>query len=111
MKERIIGTIVKGTVDRPMGSRHPNYPEMIYPINYGYVDGIIGGDGKEQDAYILGVDKALEVFEGRVVAIYHRINDDEDKWIAVIDDKEYTDDEIMDAIWFQEQYFRGMLIR
>ena len=111
MKERIIGTRVKGTVDRPMGSRHPNYPEMIYPINYGYVDGIIGGDGKEQDVYILGVDNALEVFEGRVVAIYHRINDDEDKWIAVIDDKEYTDDEIMDAIWFQEQYFRGMLIR
>lgn len=111
MKERIIGTIVKGTVDRPMGSNHPNYPEMIYPINYGYVDGVIGCDGKEQDAYILGVDKALKVFEGRVVAIYYRINDDEDKWIVVIDDKEYTDDEIMDAIWFQEQYFRGMLIR
>ena len=111
MKERIIGTIVKGTVDRPMGSNHPNYPEMIYPINYGYVDGVIGGDGKEQDTYILGVDKALKVFEGRVVAIYYRINDDEDKWIVVIDDKEYTDDKIIDAIWFQEQYFRGMLIR
>ncbi len=46
-----------------------------------------------------------------MVAIYHRINDDEDKWIVVIGDKEYTDDEIMDAIWFQEQYFKGMLIR
>jgi inorganic diphosphatase len=98
MKEKIVGTIVKGTVDRSMGSNHPNYTEMIYPINYGYVDGVIGGDGKEQDAYILGVDKALKVFEGRVVAIYHRINDDEDKWIVVIGDKEYTDDEIMDAI-------------
>ena len=41
----IIGTEVRGTIDRPLGSSHPRHPEMIYPINYGYVDGVIGGDG------------------------------------------------------------------
>lgn len=35
----IIGSVVTGKVDRPLGSTHPNFPDMIYPINYGYVDG------------------------------------------------------------------------
>lgn len=24
-------------------------PEMIYPVNYGYVDGVLTGDGEEQE--------------------------------------------------------------
>ena len=35
----IIGSFVKGTVDRPLGSSHPRYPDMKYTVNYGYVDG------------------------------------------------------------------------
>ena len=41
----VLGTYVKGTIDRPLGSVHPKHPDMIYPINYGYVDGIFAGDG------------------------------------------------------------------
>ncbi len=52
----VIGDIVKVTVDRPLGSRHPKHKNIIYPINYGYIEGIIAPDGEEQDAYILGVD-------------------------------------------------------
>ena len=37
-------------IDRPIGYDHDG---TIYPINYGYVAGIMGGDGEEQDAYIL----------------------------------------------------------
>ena len=51
----VIGDIVKITVDRPLGSRHPKHKNIIYPINYGYIEGIIAPDGEEQDAYILGV--------------------------------------------------------
>ena len=40
----MLGKIVKVTVDRPLGSAHPNYPNMIYPINYGYIEGIIAPD-------------------------------------------------------------------
>ena len=55
---------VKVIIDRPFGSRHPKFPDMIYPVNYGYIDGIIAGDGEKQDAYILGVDVPLKFFEG-----------------------------------------------
>ena len=48
----MIGDIVTVTVDRPLGSAHPDYPEMIYPMNYGYIEGIMAPDGEEQDAYI-----------------------------------------------------------
>jgi len=26
-------------IERPKGSSHPHYPEMIYPVDYGYLDG------------------------------------------------------------------------
>lgn len=107
----IIGSFVKGTIDRPMGSAHPDYPDLIYPINYGYVDGIFADDGEEQDVYVLGAGEPLETFEGKVIAVYHRTNDSEDKWIVSLDGKEYTDEEILEAIDFQERYFEGMLLR
>jgi inorganic pyrophosphatase len=33
--------------DRPKGSRHPRYPEVVYPLDYGYLagTGAIDGDG------------------------------------------------------------------
>ncbi len=107
----IIGKSVRGKIDRPVGSRHPRFQDLIYPINYGYVEGVFAGDGKEQDVYILGTDRPLETFEGKVIAVYRRFNDDEDKWIVSLDETEYTDEEIMQTIYFQEQYFDGVLIR
>ena len=43
-----IGKTVTVTVDRPIGTHHPKHPEIVYPINYGYVEGLLGGDGEEQ---------------------------------------------------------------
>ena len=37
----MIGTIVKVTVDRPLGSYHPKHKNLYYPINYGYIEGVI----------------------------------------------------------------------
>ena len=105
----IIGKIVKGTIDRPLGSSHPRHKEMIYPINYGYVDGVFAGDGAEQDVYVFGTDKPLQTFEGKIIGVYHRLNDVEDKWIVALDDRPYTEEEILKAINFQEQYFMGEL--
>ncbi len=50
----VIGTRVRGIDDRPVGSRHPKHADLIYPINYRYVEGVLGGDGEEQDVYLLG---------------------------------------------------------
>ena len=71
----------------------------------------MAGDGAEQDVYVLGTEKALERFSGRVIAVLHRLNDCEDKWIVSVIGREYTDEEILDAISFQEQYFMGELFR
>lgn len=107
----IMGTIVSGTVDRPLGTAHPNFPDMIYPINYGYVDGVFAADGEEQDVYILGTNEPLKTYTGKIIAVYHRTNDTEDKWIVSLDGTNYTDEEIQKAIEFQEKYFEGHLIR
>ena len=107
----VIGKTVKGVIDRPAGSRHPEYPDTVYPINYGYVEGVVAGDGELQDVYVLGTDKPLKTFVGRVIAVYKRVNDVEDKWIASIDGRDYTDEEILSAISFQERFFVGKLVR
>ena len=106
----LIGEIVTVTVDRPLGSRHPRHGDMLYTVNYGYVDGIIAPDGDEQDAYILGVDEPVESFTGRVIAVVRRLDDVEDKWIVAPDDFRATAEEIAETIRFQEQYFRSELI-
>lgn len=107
----IIGKMVKGTVDRPLGTSHPRYPEMIYPVNYGYVDGVFAADGEEQDVYIFGTDKPLESFEGRVIGVWHRFDDVEDKWIVSLNGEEITEEKILGDISFQEQFFYGKLYR
>lgn len=107
----IIGKTVKGTIDRPLGAAHPRHKEMIYPINYGYVDSVFAGDGAEQDVYVFGTDKPLQTFEGKIIGVYHRLNDVEDKWIVALEDKTYSDQEILEAIAFQEQFFMGELYR
>lgn len=103
----MIGDIVKVTVDRPMGSYHPEYKDMYYPINYGYIEGILAPDGEEQDAYILGIDRAVEEFEGRIIAVIHRYDDAEEKWVVAPDGKTFTVEEIKAQVAFQEQYFNS----
>lgn len=107
----IIGKTVSGCIDRPLGCRHPRYPDIIYPVNYGYVKGVIAADGEEQDVYVLGVQHPIPKFTGKVIAVYHRLNDIEDKWIVSLDNKNYSDEEILETIAFKEQYFVGELYR
>lgn len=92
-------------VDRPLGSAHPKHRDMIYPVNYGEVVGVPAPDGDWQDAYILGVHEPLSSFTGRRIAIIHRRDDVEDKWVIAPDHMTFTAEEIMAAVHFQEQYF------
>lgn len=107
----IIGSEVSGTIDRPMGSAHPNDPKMIYPINYGYVDGVLASDGEYQDVYVFGASTPISSFKGKVIGVYHRFNDKEDKWIVSIDDIEVSSQKILGDIAFCEQFFFGKLYR
>lgn len=105
----VLGKVVSGTIDRPLGSVHPRHPGLIYPVNYGYVDGILASDGAEQDVYVFGTDQPIATFSGRVIGVYHRLNDCEDKWIVCLNEEPPTKEEILYTIDFQEQYFMGEL--
>lgn len=96
-------------IDRPLGSYHPKYKDLYYPINYGYVEGIIAGDGEEQDAYIIGINEPLETFTGNIIAVIHRINDNENKWVVAKENTNYTVQEIEKQVQFQEKYFEHFI--
>lgn len=100
----IIGRTVSVKIDRPMGSRHPKHG-YIYPVNYGYAEGIIAPDGEEQDVYVLGTDTPVSSFIGRVAAVIHRFDDSEEKWVAVPEGMSITKEEIYEQVKFQEKFF------
>ena len=103
--EKYLGQEVEIVVDRPLGSKHPKF-DMVYPINYGYVPGTKAPDGEEIDAYILGVIKPVEKFAGRVIAIIHRLNDDDDKLVVASVGENFSDEQIKELTNFQERYFK-----
>ncbi len=72
-----LNRIVSVKIDRPLGSRHPQYG-FVYPVNYGYVPNTPAPDGDNLDAYVLGVFDPIETFTGRCIAIVHRLNYDDD---------------------------------
>ena len=109
-KKSIIGKKVHCIVDRPMNSYHPEKKNIFYPINYGYVEGIIGGDGEEQDVYILDVDKPIKSIDAYVIGIIHRTNDNEDKWVVSPKKRKITEEEIREKTNFMEQWFESEII-
>ena len=106
----MIGEFVKVTVDRPLGSYHPEHKDMYYPVNYGYIEGVIAPDGEEQDAYILGVDEPVKEFKGKMIAIIRRSDDVEEKWVVAPEGAEYTADEIMKQVEFTEKFYDSTVI-
>ena len=101
---------VKVIVDRPLGSKHPNF-DRVYPINYGFVPNTMAADGEEVDAYILGIEKPIKEFEGKVIAIIHRIDDIEDKLVIAPENKDFSKEEINKLTNFQEKYFKSEIIK
>ena len=101
---RIIGEEFKVIIDRPIGSTHPDNDDVVYEVNYGYVEGIIAADGEEKDAYVLGVDEPIKEYTGKLIAIIHRLNDVENKW--VISNRNYSKEEIYEQVKFVEKYFK-----
>ncbi|HIU76548.1 MAG TPA: inorganic pyrophosphatase [Candidatus Pelethocola excrementipullorum] len=96
---------VRVIVDRKMGTYHPKHEKLYYPINYGYIEGVFAPDGEEQDAYIIGVDSAIDNFEGEIIAIIRRKNDAEDKLVVAPEGSSFTKEEIKKLTNFQEQFF------
>ena len=105
----LLGKEVFGVIDRPLGSTHPKHKNIIYKVNYGYIEDFLAPDEEEQDAYVLGIDKPIKTFKGRVIAIIERIDDNEDKLVVSVG-QDYSKEEIEELVNFQEQYFKHHII-
>ena len=109
MTKNYIGKIVKVKMDRPLGTKHPKH-NFYYPVNYGFIPNTVSGDGEELDAYVLGEFVPLDEFEGKVIAVIHRTNDNDDK-LVVTNGKNYSDEQIKALTEFQERYFESEIWR
>lgn len=103
-----LGKIVTIEIDRPIGYVHwkkgREHP-LIYPINYGYIPNVLGGDGEELDVYLVGVNVPVERYTGRIVGIVYRLDDVEDKLIMAPVGRAFGKEEIERSIHFQEMYY------
>ena len=110
LAKKFLGKTVKVSIDKPMGCIYSKY-KTLFEVNYGFVPNTLAPDGKELDVYVLKVDKPLKEFEGKVVAIIHRLNDDDDKLIVLPEKESITDQEIDSLTNFQEKWFKHKIIR
>lgn len=103
-----LGKTVTVEIDRPIGFHHVTKGiHLDYTVNYGYLPGVTGGDGEEQDVYILGVEKPVQTFTGRIIAVVRRSDDNEDKFVAAPEGMTFTKDQITQTIYFVEKYFES----
>ena len=45
-------TASRVVIDRPKGSCHPRFPSLIYPLDYGYLEGTTSMDGGGIDIWV-----------------------------------------------------------
>ncbi len=57
--DQLLGS-TKIVIDRPRGSAHPKFKDFVYPVDYGYLEGISSMDGGGIDVWV-GTDTAGEV--------------------------------------------------
>jgi len=105
-----LGKTVEILVDRPIGHVHVTKGITLrYTVNYGYLPGVLGGDGEEQDVYILGIKEPIDRFRGRIIAAIRRSDDNEDKLVAAPEGMAFSPEAILEAVHFVEKYFISTL--
>ena len=104
--EKYLGKNVRIEIDRPIGYVHKKEKyTLVYPINYGYIPHVFGGDDEELDVYLLGVDEPVDEYDCRIIGVAYRKNDVEDKLIAAPENMSFTAREAYEKIKFQEQWY------
>lgn len=101
-----LGKTVTVGIDRPIGYvHHKGAKTLVYPINYGYIPGVLGGDGEELDVYVMGVNTPVNEYTGRIVGIVYRADDVEDKLVMAPEGVSFTAAQMAEAVRFQEKYY------
>ena len=105
--EFYLGKTVSIEIDRPIGyEHHKGDKTLVYPINYGYIPGVLGGDDEELDVFLVGVEQPVAVYTGRIIGIVYRADDVEDKLVMAPEGMSFTAQEIARAVHFQEKYYQ-----
>jgi inorganic pyrophosphatase len=93
-------------IDRPAGSRHPGYPEIVYPFDYGYLKGTSAGDGNDIDICRGSLGKNLLV---AVICTVDALKQDTEVKLLV----DCTEDEIalVEQFYNNNEYMSGLILR
>ena len=54
-------------IDRPIGTNHPRFPRVTYPLDYGYLKGTKSGDGDGIDVWRGSLDS--NIVDATIVAV------------------------------------------
>lgn len=108
--DAFLGKEVLIKIDRKVGTPHPKHKAIIYPINYGYIEGEFALDNEELDVYLLGVDKPVDAYIGTIIGYVKRYNDIENKLIMIPNGFQYSQSKIKSIIHFQEQFYKSDII-
>ena len=101
-----LGQTVTIDIDRPIGYvHHKGEKTLVDPINYGYIPGVLGGDGEELDVFLLGVDHPVQTYTGVIIGIVYRADDVEDKLVMAPAGMDFSVEEMTKAVYFQEKYY------
>lgn len=105
------GQTIDVTIDRPVGYVHHTKNHILtYPVNYGFIPHVYGGDDEELDVYVLGYPDPQAVCQVTIIATVIRHNDVEDKLVGIKPGLTASKEEISSAIRFQEQYYQSEVI-
>ena len=105
--EGYLGKSVTIEIDRPVGYvHHKGEKTLVYPINYGYIPNVFGGDGEELDVFLMGVEPPVSSYTGQIIGIVYRADDVEDKLVMSPTGVSFTAVDIARAVYFQEKYYQ-----
>ena len=93
-------------IDRPKGSRHPRYQNVVYRLDYGYLKGTSSMDGGGIDVW-LGTLEEKRV-EAMICTADRLKGDSEIKLLIGCTEEEMA---IADEFHNESEYMKGLLIR
>jgi inorganic pyrophosphatase len=92
-------------IHRPKGSHHPRFPEIIYPVDYGYLKNTTSMDGNGIDVY-RGTASSGKI-DAIICTVDLRKKDSEIKILIRCTSEEKK---IIYEFFNQNQYMKGLLI-
>ena len=93
-------------IDRPKGSYHPEHPQILYEVDYGYLEGTSSPDGEDADVWV-GASRDTTVV-GIIATVDLAKLDTELKLLLGCSEEEMN---IIDAFYGKWGMQRGIIIR